>query len=140
MAKETNYQDVVARNVRRLRNLAPEGHRTIKLFAAWVGVGNGTIDRIEKAQETGHDPQLSSLIRIAGKFGLEPWHLLIDKVDPVNKPYIVTSKEMAWHLKVEELMEEKKAMERKAVNLSDTGSFTPPVPNKSAARKFRKKK
>lgn len=104
MPKVKELQGIVGANVRRLRlEHAPEAHRTIKAFAAWVGLGNGTIDRIEKAAT---DAQLSSVAMIAARFGLEPWHLLVADASPDNKPRVLAPHEASLYDRFESLMEE----------------------------------
>jgi hypothetical protein len=133
--KLKEIQGVVGANVKTLRlDFAPEGCRTIKTFAAWVGLGNGTIDRIEKATV---DAQVSSLAAIAHKFSLEPWHLFIPGVTPANKPKILTPHEMDFYLRVESLME---ALPKPAAG-TETGRFTtPPGIGKRTAERRRKRK
>lgn len=107
-------------------------------FAKYCGIGNSALQALEDAKG---DPQLGTLVKIAGRFKLEPWHLFVRGIDPEQKPHLLTSQEMAWHLKIEKLMEEKKASDDPAVRQdhTETGSFAAP-PNKRSARKFRGKK
>lgn len=52
-------------------------------LAADTGIGPGTASRI-KAQNT--SVGLDVLEKIAGKFNIQPWQLLVDNFDPVSPP------------------------------------------------------
>lgn len=73
----------------RLSILTPEGCRSIKEFGKWVGVSNGTVDRIEKGKT---DPQLSHILNIAAKYqghGIRVWQLFIEGLDPLRPPALM---------------------------------------------------
>ena len=80
------------------------GKRGMNGFAKYCKIGNSALKAIEGAEG---DPQLSTLLKIASKLGLEPWHLFIPDIDPAHKPHLLTQKEIDWHLKVEALVEER---------------------------------
>lgn len=89
--------------------LTPEGRRGINKFADWVGVANGTVDRIEKGAT---DPQLSHLIRIAAKYeahGIQLWHLFVAGLNPADLPAYLTSKERQFHEQAEKAYAELRA-------------------------------
>ncbi len=95
----------LGQNLKALRKsvLTPEESRSINKFAKWVGVANGTVDRLEKG---GTDPQLSHLYKIAAKFephGIRLWHLLVTKLDPMRPPAYLTAQEMQFHVQAEKL-------------------------------------
>lgn len=95
-------------NLRNLRksDWTPEGKRAANEYAKWIGVSNGTMNRIERGLT---DPQLSHLIRIALKYaqyGLQPWHLLVPGLDLTDLPALVTAKERQFHQKLEQAYEE----------------------------------
>lgn len=75
------------------------GRSNIKGFAAYCKVGIGTIQRIEK-QET--SVGLAVLDKIAQKFELAAWQLLVPGFDPDNPPALqpVSPKERALYDKI----------------------------------------
>lgn len=87
MDKVKSIHKVIGDNVRTLRKSGLHDHGSILKFAAWTGVPNGTIERIEKGLT---DPQVSHLVKIAAKFPhLQVWHLFIPGLDPKNVPHAV---------------------------------------------------
>jgi transcriptional regulator with XRE-family HTH domain len=81
------------------------GGRSIKPFAAFCGVGVGTIQRIEK-QET--SVGLETLDKIAQKFDLAAWQLLVPGFDPDNPPALqpVSRKERDMYDKIMKVAKE----------------------------------
>lgn len=110
MTQKTVLQRVGA-NIKTLRKsaLTPEGYRGINKFASWVGVPNGTVDRIERGAT---DPQLSHLIRIAAKYethGIQLWHLFVAGLNPLDLPAYLNSKEKQFHDQAEKAFAELRA-------------------------------
>ena len=89
----TLWQNVEALMVKRF------GKPNIKGFAAHCGVGVGTVQRIQ-AQQT--SVGLEVLDKIAGKFDLAAWQLLVPGFDPENAPTLqpVNQKERALYDKI----------------------------------------
>lgn len=89
----TLWQNVHALMIRKY------GRTNIKGFAAFCEVGVGTIQRIE-AQETSIG--LAILDKIAQKFELAPWQLLVPGFDPENPPALlpVSSRERELYEKI----------------------------------------
>lgn len=143
MPKLKELQGVLAQNVERLRTeFAPEGQRTMNKFAKWCGIGNSALQALKDG--TG-DPQLSTLTKLAGRFGMDVWQLFIPGADPRHKPRLVTPDEIAWYLRLEQLREELKRGGESPSN-HEPIPFVPTragrVGNvaKSAAHRFRTKK
>ena len=85
--KKPHAIDVVAENLRRLRERYPE-LSTQKVLASRSGVGEGTIGRITRKEAA---CGIDSLEAIAGAFGLEAWQMLIPGLDPDSPPSLGTS-------------------------------------------------
>lgn len=75
----------LARNLRRLIELdTPAGSKpSVRAWALGKGLDVKMIDRLTKEQ---HAVTLDKLQEIADACGLQPWHLLIDDLDPKNTP------------------------------------------------------
>jgi len=75
------------------------GRTNLKGFATFCKVGVGTIQRIE-AQQT--SVGIAILDKIAHKFDLAPWQLLVPGLDPDNPPALqpVSQKERALYDKL----------------------------------------
>lgn len=95
----TLWQNVQALMIRKY------GKTNIKGFAAFCKVGVGTIQRIE-AQQT--SVGLAILDKIAQKFELAPWQLLVPGFDPVNPPALqpVSARERAMYDKIMKVAKE----------------------------------
>lgn len=95
----TLWQNVQALMVRKY------GKTSIKPFAAFCKVGVGTIQRIE-AQQT--SVGLTILDKIAQKFDLAPWQLLVPGLDPSNPPTLqpVSRKEREMYDKIMKVAKE----------------------------------
>lgn len=129
-------EEVVAENIEALIASAPEGAKTTLGFAKYVGVGNGTIDRLRKGDAAA---RVSTLATIAAKFKLDAWQLMIEGLDPATPPHLLTPSEQALYAKFESLMGD----------LKDRGYQPPPVeqdlpvraePMKRTAHRFRKRR
>lgn len=76
---------VFGRNLLKVIELEAKRLREPFSVNAWAkrhGFVQTTIDRILKAQ----DPSTKMLAAIAAKAGLQPWHMLIEDLDPQNPP------------------------------------------------------
>lgn len=104
MTKTQNLQGVVADNVNRLMKTRDDTRTTLRL-AKKAGVANGTIHRMRNAAVACN---IDTLEAVAFVFGLEAWHLLIEAIDPADKPHLMYAREMALHAKLGTLMEELK--------------------------------
>lgn len=105
---QTKVIQILGANVRRLRksDWTPEGKRAANEYAKWIGVSNGTMNRIERGLT---DPQVSHIIQIASKYaqyGIQVWHLFIPGLDLADLPALVTSKEREFHQKLERAYQE----------------------------------
>lgn len=125
MAKGKKIQEVVAENVQRLRKAGVAGgFTTINELAKKYKIGNGTLQRVE----SGADYRISTLVGIAHMFGLEPWHLLVPDLDVNERPVLVSSRELQFHLELEDLIEKRRVADEQptgGTNASPaTGSTT----------------
>lgn len=68
------------------------GERNITGFAKLVGVGVGTIQRIE---DKGASVGVDIVERIAGKFQLDTWQLLVPGLDLARPPRLISGNEFA---------------------------------------------
>lgn len=91
MAKK-RLTTIIKENVRSLRDLHPDisGQRA---FAKECKVGEGTIWRIDNEQKRGASPE--TLEAIAERFRLQPWHLLIEGLDPRHPPELTRARAAA---------------------------------------------
>lgn len=98
MAQLIDSNSTLWQNVKALM-VSKYGKTNIKGFAAFCEVGVGTIQRIEK-QET--SVGLTVLDKIAQKFDLAAWQLLVPGFDPKNPPALqpVTKEERALYNKI----------------------------------------
>lgn len=140
MSKLKQIQTDLKDNVARLfaqwgRDQLRKGEKKtgINAFAKYLGVGNSVLESID----SGHgNPSVETLLKIADKFGLDVWHLLIADLDPAHKPRILTSRELAWYVKVEALRGDLPELPEG----SETGKFAPLPAPKRAAHKIRRKR
>lgn len=95
--------EVVAENIEMLIAAVPEDRRATNKFAKYVGVGNGTIDRLRKGDAKA---RVSTVERIGAKFGLEVWQMLVPGLDLDNRPRVLTPKERTRHDKVQMMIGE----------------------------------
>ena len=100
-------------------------------FAKWTGIGNSALQALKDA--TG-DPKLSTILRVAQRFGMEPWQLFIPGASPAARPRIVMPEEIAWYLRLEKLREE--LAEPPGRDDPDPPALTPrPIPRRVAHRR-----
>ena len=82
MAKHKPAIDVLARNLNALMEWRGTANRRL---AAACGVGEGSIQRIRRAQAAA---TLGTLEAIARHFGFEAWQLLVEDFDPRQPPQL----------------------------------------------------
>lgn len=85
-------RDILAANLRRLIDAASSaGQRpSVRAWALGKGLDVRMIDRLVKGQ---HAVTLDKLEEIAAACGLQPWHLLIEDLDPASPPDMPISAE-----------------------------------------------
>lgn len=89
---------LLAENLNRLMDERQLANRRLALSC---GLGEGTIQRIRRAQVA---IQIDTLERLANYFGLEPWQLLTSRMDPVHPPATFpTAEEQALYEKFKAL-------------------------------------
>lgn len=98
MAHQIDSNATLWQNVQALM-IMKYGKTNLKGFATYCNVGVGTIQRIE-AQQT--SVGLAVLDKIAQKFNLAAWQLLVPGFDPNNPPALqhVNAKERALYDKI----------------------------------------
>lgn len=96
-------QEIVAENLEALIAIAPSGKQATGTFAKYVGVGNGTIDRLRKQDAKA---RISTLERISARFGLEVWHMLVPGLDPLNPPRLLSRAEVERNARLEQVIGE----------------------------------
>lgn len=96
---------LAANLMRRIDADTPKGQRTsIRAWAIGKGLDVRMIDRIVKRE---HAVSIDTLEKIAEALGLQPWHLLLEDLEPGTTPD-------------EPITEEERAMLRKLRKLLDT--------------------
>jgi hypothetical protein len=81
----TPSRATLARNLRRMieKDAGPGVKPSVRAWAISKGLDVKLIDRLTKGQ---HAVTLDKLQEIADACGLQPWHLLLDELDPTNAP------------------------------------------------------
>lgn len=79
-----NAKAVLSKNIRALMKARYEGEN-ISQFAKDTGIGLATVARIKEAKTS---VGLDVIERIADKFDLQPWQLLVPNFDPANPPVL----------------------------------------------------
>lgn len=110
---------IIHANVAKLRRLAGGGKKLgQRAFAELVGIGEGTIWRIDQMQG---GTNVETLEAIAAKFDIQAWQLLIPDFDPKNPPMLVPvtpSERLLW-----EAVEAARRATKDPVG-AETGTFT----------------
>jgi hypothetical protein len=77
---------VLADNLKALMAVRPGLDTLKKIVAASDGrLSNGKLDRVRRAAS---DTDIGTLDELAQVFGVEPWHLLVENLDPLSLPNI----------------------------------------------------
>ena len=102
--KRKPIQEILAANLNALMRSRPDLDTSLKLAKA-AGVGNGTIGRIRNGEVA---CGIDTVSAIAEKFGLEPWQLLVQDLEPGNPPVLKHPgvKERELYARLEALMKE----------------------------------
>lgn len=97
-------RQILAENLRRLMAARP-GLDTFPKITKAGGPTNGTLDRIRRQKSGCSIDQLAPLAQV---FELEPWHLLIDGLEPNNPPIVrgTSPEETALWNRIDGLMRE----------------------------------
>ena len=99
-------EEIVAENLETLIAAAPMDKRATGTFAKYVGVGNGTIDRLRKQDAKA---RISTLERIATRFQLEVWQLLVPGLNLENRPRLMTDAERSIHARFQQVVDDMQA-------------------------------
>jgi hypothetical protein len=90
--------DALRRNLTALIDAARDGSRPgptgVLQLEAVTKVGKSTLYRILDPREK-NPTQLDTLERIARAYGLQPWQLLIPRLDPLDPPALIGAQRMA---------------------------------------------
>lgn len=129
MGKQT-LAEIIRTNVEKLRRHAGAGKKMgQRAFAELVGIGEGTIWRIDKLEG---GTNVETLETIAGKFGLQGWQLLIEGFDVKNPPMLVPvtpSERLLW-----EAVEAARKGAKEPIG-AETGRFTARTPKADSGNK-----
>ena len=88
---------VISENLRALMAAHPNLD-TLEKITAQGGGSNGTLDRMRRGASS---CRLDALADVAKVFGLEPWQLLVPRLDPHNLPRLEMDTSRAENLRAE---------------------------------------
>ena len=92
----TTISGILWANIKRLM-LHHWGDITLAKLADKAKIGTGGAGRL-KAQKS--SSRLSTLAKVAGVWGLQPWQLLVPNLDPANPPHILTKEEREFYARL----------------------------------------
>lgn len=88
---------IVADNLKALMGAHPELDTLEKITAAGGG-SNGTLDRMRRGASS---CRIDALADVARVFGVDPWQLLVPRLDPHNLPHLDMDTHRAETLRAE---------------------------------------
>lgn len=125
--KLKEIQGVLAANVERLRkDFAPQDSRTMNRFAKYCGIGNSALQALKDG--TG-DPQLSTICKVAEKFKMDAWQLLIQGASPDHRPRATMSEHDERKRRLDEMKAQIEDLARE-IDGDGNGNHLPTTPAK----------